>query len=286
MSAPLQLSQVAQIAVPESVSFIDARIHQTGSILAWGSGRGVWLVRRGAWQRLGRNIGHAVGARFAVGDSVLEVVDRARSAVVTVGTNGLYRTRYVFRPNHAVEAATPVSNGWYVIGSNTEGDFVATRLWVDEQRSVSNVVWTRGTSAKVYSARISEHGGEAVIAEFDAPFRVQRLGVDNVPRDFPELPETFLSQLNEGDSARWGALSVVPIREGESVQSFTDLRSDRRILVLRDRSGQFDRAKALSAPLSILDFEPNSGQVLSARRSTRTEFVIYEITSCQGRPCG
>jgi hypothetical protein len=276
-SAPLELVQVAQVALPESVSFIDARIHQTGSILAWGSGRGVWLFRHGSWQRLGYNIAQAAGARFAVGDSVVEVIDRARAAVVTVGANGGYRTRYSFQPNHLVESATPVTNGWYVLGTNTDGDFVATRLWVDDQRSDSRVVWARGTSAKVYSARVSEHNGEALIAEYDSPFRVQRLGPDSLLRDFPALPETLLSQLNGGDAARWGALSVVPIREGEFVQSFTDLRSDQRMLVLRDRSGRFDRAKTLSAPLSILDFEPRSGQVLSARRSTRTEFVIYEI---------
>lgn len=274
----LSMVLVDSVNPPDSVTLIDARISGEGSIAAWGASRGIWLYRNRRWKQLGRNIRMPIGARFVEGDSVLEVVDRLRSAVVAVGADGSYKTKKSFVVNHSIEGAAAIGTDWFVVGSDVEGDFVLTTLLGHERRSLSQVVWRRGSSAKTFSARISAVDTQVLITEFDAPFRVFIANATTRVDSLTPLPDTLQLRMERDGQARWGALSMVVLPDQGLLQTFTDLRGDQRLFVLRDRNGNFTRSRSMPVPLTLLHSEPSSRLVLGARRASRTQFVVYRLS--------
>lgn len=76
--------------------------------------------------------------------------------------------------------------------------------------------------------------------------------------------------------AHWRALALVPLDRGGALQTFADLRSDRRVLVRYDSTGAIVAERELDAPFATLHSVPERRLLLGSRSlGASVELVVH-----------
>jgi hypothetical protein len=71
------------------------------------------------------------------------------------------------------------------------------------------------------------------------------------------------------------SLPPLPV-DSSLVRIFSDLRSDRRVLVLYDRRGAILRETTLDAALGLIESQPERHLLVGVRKITGTELAFYQ----------
>lgn len=83
--------------------------------------------------------------------------------------------------------------------------------------------------------------------------------------------------------AHWRALALVPLDRGGALQTFADLRSDRRVLVRYDSTGVIVAERELDAPFATLHSIPERRLLLGSRSlGASVELVVHSWDWAQG----
>jgi hypothetical protein len=99
-------------------------------------------------------------------------------------------------------------------------------------------------------------------------------GVSTTVSRKSDLLSKGLSALNDS-TAFWVALTPVSLNDG-FLQTFADLRSDRRILVRYDSEFRLAAHVVADVPLAFMTSIPNKRLLLVARNTGDLELVTYE----------
>lgn len=91
--------------------------------------------------------------------------------------------------------------------------------------------------------------------------------VDSARRD----PATGSSPI----PAHWRALALVPLDRGEALQTFADLRSDRRVMARYDSTGTVVAERELDAPFATLHSIPERRLLVGTRVLGRAVELVY-----------
>ena len=91
--------------------------------------------------------------------------------------------------------------------------------------------------------------------------------------DVPDLPAKHVSERWPFDPL-WRSVSIVALDHG-FLRTFSDLRSDARMLVLYDGTGKVVRQLPLGVPFGIIESTPGERLLIAARTGERMEVVTY-----------
>jgi hypothetical protein len=125
------------------------------------------------------------------------------------------------------------------------------------------------------SAGVTRWGDRIVASLWWNPYETLVMDTKGeVQQRFMPSPEGLVPQ-GISDSSLFLALPALPLDRG-FLQTYVDLRSDRRILVLFDSDGSERRRTTLTVPIGYVASLPASKQLLAIRRVVGTEVVVYE----------
>lgn len=269
----LRLQEVSATTVPPAFTLVGVAVSRDGTIAGWSAENTLLLLEANHPPTLitPLSIVHPVGVTAGMAH-VVSFVDSSKRQIVEVGQDGrTTSTRDLGQLPIALGAAVAVGDAWYVAG---RGRIDSTRYHVFLASEPSLEV---GRPLVVGSRRLPPYltaSDKALVLAFtDKPYEVVAYDLQTgASREFehPELPDSV-----DGRKAIWRGLPAIPLDSGV-VQTFADLTSNKRILVLYAFNGSVVRVTAINAPLGLVDGDPIQHHLVAARRTDRVELVVYE----------
>jgi hypothetical protein len=164
-----------------------------------------------------------------------------------------------------------VRSGWIAGGTDAAGDFVA-HMWIPGEGSTEVLRLPRRLEPdeKPVSAFLTAIGDSTLTATLLLrPFTSYLLHASGrvLARFEPETPSA------EG---KWVSLPLVPVGDF-FVQTLSDLRSDRRALVLFEPQGCRLRTTMLDAPVALVGASFSHDTVYAIRDAGGPELVVYHV---------
>jgi hypothetical protein len=270
----LQMEEVASFSVPDSFAVLGAQMSPSGSIILWASNQPYLLVEdRGSLRPLAHDsLSAPVAAALVENDSVVEVVDAESRALIRITLAGRIVSRQTIASPLAIKQARHSPLGWVLLGQLPDSSLAVTRIasngWMQlynnasiaSLRSVHMLPWKEGV---ILSATSNQYGAWAFAPPDAAPI----LTFENI-----SLPDGMDG--SEADQGLWVSLPLVQLDRG-FLRTISDLRSDRRLLVLYDHAGRVMRQQVLNVPFGVLAAAPDSQVLVAARRGQTLEVVRY-----------
>lgn len=281
-----QLRQVAVRTLPPQVRLNGVTARSADLLVGWSYASGaIWLIAEdSAWTFRDDEI-RPLWASPVPGDSIVEIVT-TEGALAEYGLDGArLRERDLDLPVRA-EAATSIGGDWYVAGHGVRGyevyhverdDRTVARLTTLPPRTGEG-----GTTVGTYLTATSS---SVAVAEVRRPFGamiLSRSGEVLAQSGFtPQEPSTVATE--PADDPSWIGLPLIPALEGEYLQILSDLRSDRRLLLLRGPDARVLEQSPIELPLGLFSRMPGTDLVLGIRNFGSPELVIYELISGSDR---
>jgi hypothetical protein len=278
----------SQLAVPIRGSITGvAAAASSDQLLVWSSATGELLLKSEAekWSPLGATlIGfRPLAAGFAAGEREVEVLDARGPQVVRLAADGEVRFRRPLRPSFRVLAGVLIDSTWHLGGVDSLGRSVfAVAEFGAEQVVGSPMLTTTGDSLRG-PFHLSHSESQVILASWlHAPFRSGTVvkGARLQPSSAsslevaPELADT---------SRRWVALPMFRSTRG-FVQSYSDLRSDRRLHLLLSGQGDARRASDDLRPFGIAGVHARSGRLLGVVTDPAATIVALQLDTVFARP--
>lgn len=270
----LQIEEVASFSVPDSFAVLGAHMSPSGSIILWATNQPYLLVEdRGSLNPLLHDsLSVPVAAALVDSDSVVEVIDAESRALVRVTLAGRIVSRQSITAPLAIKQARHSPLGWMLLGRLPDSSLAVARITsnggmqlyanasIASVRSVHMLPWNEGV---VLSAISDGYGAWA----FSSPDAAPSLTFETI-----SLPDELDG--SKSDQGLWVSLPLVQLDRG-FLRTISDLRSDRRLLVLYDDAGRVIRQQALNVPFGVLAAAPESRILVAARRGQILEVVKY-----------
>ena len=204
---------------------------------------------------------------------VVEVVDSARNALFR--SDPLAGCRLIQQmPSDAVPVlGARLSTGWLVVYSRAPAKF-EYRLWSPglnaPYRTDSLVPGQVPLRNGLY---VTTHRHKVIASGVAWPFLwAQRDHLGTVVVQSTPVQDTL--GLNNPMHRSWVGLAVIPLDRG-FIQTLADPRSDRRLLVRYDETGNVAAVTELSVPVGFMDSRPELNLALGLRETDRKEILVY-----------
>jgi hypothetical protein len=274
-----ELREVASTTLPDSFEIKGAALSRDGRVVVvWSGNQRHLLVDRGG----GASVLPAgipltpLAVGFAASDSLLEVIDAERRSLLVLSWAGKVIAEHALDLPWRVESATRTAGGWFLGGRDTAGDFTIVR-------------WSPGGGRTGPVSRIGPHGRgrrtailltaagtDVTASEIGAPHRGRLISASgqSAPGGEAQFAAPAFPKARGRDGAFWISLPIFAIDSG-FVRSFSDLRSDNRLIALYDRRGKLTRVTEVAVPMAVVATRPEAKVLLFARRTDRIELVRY-----------
>jgi hypothetical protein len=277
-SAHGELIEVRKVALPDSLAPTDAAISVKGDIVIWSqeSGKATILDRRNGlhvltvprrWQ--------PVGASFDADGSV-DIWDAASSMLHRFSARGMLLSRRSV-PRGYVNHAIRVNGIWFTSGYDKRRNLIVSYLAQSgELRKLYSVV---KDTLKRDATYLGAAENELLLSSSEWPYETVRLALNGV------VTSTFRPRLHEGGTedqavSELRALPLVSINDG-FIQTFTDLRSDRRIVALLSEAGETRSVRHMEIPIGIAAADARSSTLVAVRNIEQLELVQYRWVPMQ-----
>jgi hypothetical protein len=218
-----------------------------------------------------------------VGDD-LEVID-ATGRVATYSSTGPPKFRPIpLSAGARIAAATRSGAGWTLVVVAGPTVSLVDLSCAGPSRNPTCEDWRLRVIAAVgdkthagQSPHVTGFGSKSILTFTAPPFDGQIVDSSGRIAHFEPvaLPAT-VATVSPQDVPLWASLPVLPAGD-VLIQTITDLRSDRRILVLRDASGRIVRQSNLDAPLGFVGSSSALREVYGGRTTSRNELIIYRL---------
>jgi hypothetical protein len=277
-SFALELEEEYAWTVPDPIRVTGAATAGSGRLLVWSHDQNIVLLVGGSdGEVLSRiPVNRPVGAAFVEGDTVIEVVEADRAGITTRTTGGrIVRQRAIGTPL-AVEDAARGLDGWFIAGRYADDRYrVYFAPGSDTARMIRAVFTLDGPSTS--GMHVTAHGRDALITTVAPPFRTYLVSPSGeVKRELePWGSEAEIPVLSWPDtSRRWVSLPTLPL-DRRFLQTLSDIRSDKRLLILYDTEGCVASGTEVDVPLGFVASLESEHLLVAARRLNAMEIVIY-----------
>jgi hypothetical protein len=275
-------SAFRSVQLPSGFRAAGLAIAAHGHVIVWADsgGRLVLIDSSGAARLHGLPAeGRVIGARW-VGNTELEVVTTTQ--LLSLRSDGtVTATRALELPEGIAEAiaAVPCEAVWCIGGADVDRSYwisVPGRGGPQRLLGVMNYEY----AARPRALQLAVRWPWLYVTSARPPYSVVRVNaLDGKRRALvPRYPEE-LTDATGGQPPEYRALRLVPF-DGGFLQTWADLRSDTRVLVVLNDSLATVATRRIEAPLAFVAAGPD-GQVVAAIRSLGAqELVLYRV----GRP--
>jgi hypothetical protein len=271
----LRMEEVFARPLPAGFEVTGASVGGSGVLVLWARNQPYLLIDAGGRQEELRTpaLLAPVAAALLDGDSVLEVVDARRGSLLRLSRGGEVRAERPLGVSFEMESAARTPGGWVVAGRDTAGAYQVAAVGGDAAPAVL-YVRPAGSSLleRPFSAHLSAAGDEVLVTNHEPPFDVVRVSRSGAAR--PALVSGSLAEVEAAEGHAWVSLPLLPLDDG-FVRTFSDLRSDTRLLVLYDAGGSRTRELRIDVPLGVLATAPERRLLVAARRAGALEVVGY-----------
>jgi hypothetical protein len=223
-----------------------------------------------------------VGADFAVNSSNIEVVDASRFSIVVFAPNGALQAEYPLPLTGVPESAVRIGYAWFIGQRSTDGGYRIDA--VDGRHPTSSLSILRASrnprdSATSGTLMLSVVRGDLLVTRLFAPFKSVRLtSRGDTVLVFESPPIGSQRQwLGRRSTARWIGLPIIALDSGY-LQTFSDVKSDRRLLVRYAADGRIRRITRLDAPIGVVAADPDHDLLFAVRTVGTAELVRYKWT--------
>jgi hypothetical protein len=278
----LHLEEVFHQALPADFTPAGITIDHLGRLIAWSANdSGVLLIDQDGQQRQLRHSELRMPLALAHTVTGVEVIDRNGGTLFRFDSDGEVRDSLSLSVDGELVAAVRTDSEWYV-GVRGLGGALQIISAVPDQITVSaSVLGTiqRKGGDGPYSAthiRVSEAG--LIVSMGDPPFEVWTIRNGHAPERLlaVDLGEILArADLDPATAHRWVGLPAVPLEGSIVLQTFADLGSDYRLLVLVEHERGVTRFRRIAAPIGFVDRVPESGLLFAVRRTVGFEIVGY-----------
>jgi hypothetical protein len=276
----LHLSEIRHAVIPATFTVIGGIGSADNRFLVWSANKSYLMVSTSTgWVDLpvhGSN--GIIGASFVGSDTVIEILSSNPPEIVRISSGGTQLDRHrlgIWADSLTLETAAMLDSGWFIGGLTQDRSYRIA--WVDRAGSeqvLSKLPFTAGRQASFRMVGRKDH---VIISSRLAPYDLTVLypnGVSTTVSRKSDLLSKGLSALNDS-TAFWVALTPVSLNDG-FLQTFADLRSDRRILVRYDSEFRLAAHVVADVPLAFMTSIPNKRLLLVARNTGDLELVTYE----------
>lgn len=280
----LRMQEAFALNVPDSFALTGLAAYPHNVVLAWASNVPyVMQFENGNRSILGQGVlRRPLGAAPTGRDGGVEVVDAGRQMLSTFGPRGQHLSDVHLRsPLTVLSRATKSPMGWLIVGHDALG---VCRLLLktaskngrdsSEWREFSRV--TRALRPnECAAAQISLVQDGIVISHAGRPFKSELLGLDGRLRSvFSPMQASNAPFARGGTNQLWGAMPLLPAGQ-HYLQVLTDLRANRRVLLVYTNQGAVKRLRTVEAPFGLSAAVAEDSLVVGARRVNSVQIVGY-----------
>lgn len=284
----LRLTEIRSYALPQSFAWLGSTVAPSGATLLWSAQPQSYLILVTAEGQLRRVIPRRplpvhTGAALADGGWRIDVVDPAVPAVLSLDAAGTVIDSQPIRApglqGRIVEARL-AGNSWFIGVLETPTEYAVYR---SDPGSAATKVYARPLDRNATPARPGVRLGHVdtgvTLSLTRPPFETVVLTRSGTVRARLSLRSarsrgSTLSSLGD-EIEEWTALPALPLDSG-FIQTFSHLKSDRRILVMYGADGAELRHVVMNTPLGLLESLPARRLVVGARATGRSrELVVY-----------
>jgi hypothetical protein len=287
-SVPAQLSGQDELVIDEVESWVfpaSAMISgvnegNRGELLAWSFERGtLWsLTDSGAALLWADSTRQPIGVFSPRGARFIELLDAARREVLQLtrlGEGGVFLTgKQGIAIEFSLDSAARGQVGWYIGGRDDRGGFHLVLF--GSEGTIREVLSPKSLPSPllgIASAHLTPVQDGVLMSELRSPFRTLLLTPHGQIKGHLD-PSPMVSSLSAIHPDEWIAMPALPVDAG-SVQSFSHLKTDSRVLVRFDRNGKGKGERHLSIPLTLFSVLPTEKLILGARSVGDLEIVAY-----------
>lgn len=272
-----ELEEFQSIVLPESVAVSGVSVSLEGRFIAWSTkGRCLLVVEPQALSYRSiacESIDKPIAARF-VTESTIEVLTQAM--ILRVQWEGHVASTVDFKAPVRVETAAYSRGAWHVGGPRQDAAGIDSiyQVWRlpggDESLSQSPV------RESFSPFRITGFNQSLLITNVAAPFANTLMAEDGSVRlAFHPIPDSVLSG-SPGTNVPETVVSLPTLFLGDMyLQTISDLRSDRRTLILYDKQGNLLRSFSFDVAIGFAATRPSSNTLVAVRRTDHLELVGY-----------
>jgi hypothetical protein len=274
----LHLDEVSAQTLPDSFEVNGAYLSPRGRGLYWTANRpDMILDGPGGLQVLETDsLIRPIAAVLTEQDTIVEVVDSGRRSFLRLTLAGRFVAERPLQLPWRAESAIHSDSGWILGGRDVAGNYRVVRIGRSGTRKRLITIPARGRGGPRISMTLSAAGSEVYASLVDSPHVVTRIHGSATTRDSTRrrFPPPLLPRGSRGEGPLWISLAVHQLDTGY-IRTFSDLRSDNRVLAIYDAQGNLLRSSRLSVPLAILGTIPQERALLALRRTDRLELVRY-----------
>jgi hypothetical protein len=279
----LQLDEVSTRVIPDSFTLagVDGTAERT---LLWATNQSFVIMDDHGQERIirRRGMGPPIAAALVGDSSVLEVLDVG--SVVRLSKTGNLLQRWNYKVSFSPSKGVRSEQTWYVGGLNRRGDFeIVVMKASGETAHYYTLPRARLSPRKEDSSffnpvHLTPVGRYLMVTVVNAPYENILLDAEGTEQQTftPPAHTDSTPPGTQGDSmlGQWISLPTLPLDCG-FLQTISDLRSDRRRLVLYDDGGNLLRESLIVVPLGFVDVVGEDQRLIAARSTTITELVGY-----------
>jgi hypothetical protein len=275
----LHLVEESARVLPDSFEIGGANVSGTTTVY-WAVNRSTLLLERDGELKAVQpdSLVRPVAARLSRDGTMIEVIDAERRSLVRSDLAGRFAAEQPLQLPWRVESAVPFDSLWVLGGRDVAGNYRVVALQPSGARTRLLTLRARDYPGQRLTMAVSEADGRAFATLQNSPFTVFQvlpatsLGLDSASGRFavPALP-----QASGREPPLWASLGVHRLDNGY-VRTFSDLRSDRRVVVTYDANGKLLRDRQVRVPMAVLATDPVKRMLLVARRTDRFELVRYK----------
>ncbi|HYW07987.1 MAG TPA: hypothetical protein VE913_13585 [Longimicrobium sp.] len=272
------LQEVATSILPDSFALKGVALSPDGRAVMWAANQPYVLVEHRSQLRVVRSSSmlRPVAIGFASADSAIEVIDAERRSLLRLSFAGERLTEHGLEIPWGVESAARSAAGWVLGGRDVVGNYRVLAWDPNGGRRRLLTLLAKESGGKRLAMTLSAAGTEVLAAQVSAPHVGRRLTVaaaegSGAPIRAFETPKLSGSSREAG---LWISMAILPLDRGY-IRTFTDLRSDRRVLVTYDGSGAMLRRTPIRLPMAVIATDPGRRMLLAVRRTDQLELVRY-----------
>jgi hypothetical protein len=280
----VELTELYSLQLPDSFRLAGAAISTRGLLLLWSANVSyLILVSDRSISRVPTpGVRGPIAASFAGSDTLIEIVTLAPPAIVQLTGMGSVVARHRlagWSDSLALETAAPLDDGWLIGGVTADRGYriVHVRKSGGDTTVVRLPPGRLGQPPRI-SFQMTDLDGRVLLSSPLPPFSVAELTGTRAMRVL--IPQSALVSTGvikpTDTSSYWIALRMVPLDTGY-IQSFADLKSDRRILAVYTRTFSPISHVITTVPLGMMASIPRRKRLIAARNIGGTvEIVVYQ----------
>jgi hypothetical protein len=218
----------------------------------------------------------------------IHLADAAKRQIHVFSSTGTFLRAERLHTASTVASAVHIPRGWAISGVAVDGAPVIEVLGTDWRHSLSTAarvdVEADAQAIASMSLRVSGRG-RVLASDNNYPFRLAALEPSGSFSWLAAIPAGVLDSLDATEQGwqAWLALPALPLVGDLLVQMLVDLGSPKRLLLLRDKTGQVVRATRFNVPIGLVAGSADGRTVLAYGRYPDPQLLCYSVSAANLR---